>query len=569
MYKDYNMTQITLPMETSILIPNNDISRYVNEIVETIPEIEFEEFKHHRGATSYHPKMMLKIILYAYTQSVFSGRKIEKLLNDSIRMMWLSQNQIPSYKTINRFRVNPKTDALLASLFIQFHSQCLEQSLIDDKSIFIDGTKVEANANKYTFVWKRSIQNYETKMNENSTLLYRELVKNKIVPEIKEDRDINLTQEEIDLIGTHLDKEIEDLTNQMNESKNVETRRIKRKNRTEIKKYRKRIAEYSERKNKYRYQQSILKDRNSYSKTDHDATFMRMKDDHMKNGQLKPGYNLQIATNHQFVLSYDVFQNPTDTRTLIPFLTLIKNTFGKLPEYIVADAGYGSEQNYMSIIDDFNKTPLITYGMFLKDKTKKYKDDIFNTQNWQYDEVNDEFICPNYKRLGFKRYAYKKDRYGFQRDFKLYECDDCSNCPLKNQCMKLHSKKNKKLMKNYNWEYFKSQVNQKLSEPETKKIYSQRKIDVEPVFGFMKAILGFTRMSVRGINKVKRELGFVLMALNIRKIVAQRATKFYKNKENVNFYIISIEIDVYSLIRDIYVPDSFLLLVKLLMLYYP
>ncbi len=113
-----------------------------------------------------------------------------------------------------------------------------------------------------------------------------------------------------------------------------------------------------------------------------------------------------------------------------------------------------------------------------------------------------------------------------------------------------------KLMKNYNWEYFKSQVNQKLSEPETKKIYSQRKIDVEPVFGFMKAILGFTRMSVRGINKVKRELGFVLMALNIRKIVAQRATKFYKNKENVNFYIISIEIDVYSLIRDIYVPDS-------------
>ncbi|PHK48468.1 transposase, partial [Staphylococcus edaphicus] len=260
---------------------------------------------------------------------------------------------------------------------------------------------------------------------------------------------------------------------------------------------RKRIGEYSERKNKYRYQQSILKDRNSYSKTDHDATFMRMKDDHMKNGQLKPGYNLQIATNHQFVLSYDVFQNPTDTRTLIPFLTLIKNTFGNLPEYIVADAGYGSEQNYMSIIDDFNKTPLITYGMFLKDKTKKYKDDIFNTQNWQYDEVNDEFICPNYKRLGFKRYAYKKDRYGFQRDFKLYECDDCSNCPLKNQCMKLHSKKNKKLMKNYNWEYFKSQVNQKLSEPETKKIYSQRKIDVEPVFGFMKAILGFNRMSVR------------------------------------------------------------------------
>ncbi|HBC4451788.1 TPA: transposase [Staphylococcus aureus] len=425
MYKNYNMTQLTLPIETSVRIPQNDISRYVNEIVETIPDSEFDEFRHHRGATSYHPKMMLKIILYAYTQSVFSGRRIEKLLHDSIRMMWLAQNQTPSYKTINRFRVNPNTDALIESLFIQFHSQCLKQNLIDD---------------------------------------------------------------------------------------------------------------YSERKSKYEEQKSILKDRNSFSKTDHDATFMRMKEDHMKNGQLKPGYNLQIATNSQFVLSYDLFQNPTDTRTLIPFLTMIQNTFGYLPEYIVADAGYGSEQNYMAIIDDFNKTPLITYGMFIKDKTRKFKSDIFNTQNWKYDELNDEFICPNNKRIGFKRYANRNDRYGFKRDFKLYECDDCSACSLRQQCMKPNSKSNKKIMKNYNWEYFKAQINQKLSEPETKKIYSQRKIDVESVFGFMKAILGFTRMSVRGINKVKRELGFVLMALNIRKIAAQRAVHYKINIKKADFH---------------------------------
>ncbi|MCU5747143.1 transposase, partial [Staphylococcus sp. SQ8-PEA] len=187
----------------------------------------------------------------------------------------------------------------------------------------------------------------------------------------------------------------------------------------------------------------------------------------------------------------------------------------------------------------FNRTPLITYGMFIKDKTKKYKSDIFNTHNWGYDEINDEFICPNHKRLGFKRYAYRHDKYGFKRDFKLYECNDCSDCLLKNYCMKSNSKSNKKLMKNYNWEYFKSQVNQKLSEQETKKIYRQRKIDVEPVFGFMKAILGFTRMSVIGINKVKRELGFVLMALNIRKVVAQRANYSQNNSKKGNFCIIT------------------------------
>lgn len=105
----------------------------------------------------------------------------------------------------------------------------------------------------------------------------------------------------------------------------------------------------------------------------------------MKNGQLKPGNNLQIVTNSQLVLSYNVYQNPTNTRTMIPIVILIKETYGRLPEYI---DGYGSEPNYMAIIDDFNRTPLITYGMFIKNKTKEYKSDIFNTQNWDYDEIN-------------------------------------------------------------------------------------------------------------------------------------------------------------------------------------
>ncbi len=147
----------------------------------------------------------------------------------------------------------------------------------------------------------------------------------------------------------------------------------------------------------------FLKDRNSYSKTDHDPTFMRIKEDYMKNGQFKPGYNLQVAKNSQFVLSYNVYQNSNDTRTMISFLNSIQETYDHLPKYIVADAGYSSEPNYIAIIDNFNRTPLITYGIFIKDKTKKYKNDIFNTQNCDYDEINDEFICPNNKRLEFKR----------------------------------------------------------------------------------------------------------------------------------------------------------------------
>ncbi|WP_142385494.1 transposase, partial [Staphylococcus aureus] len=125
---------------------------------------------------------------------------------------------------------------------------------------------------------------------------------------------------------------------------------------------------------------------------------------------------------------------------------------------------------------------------------------------------------------------------GFKRDVKLYECDDCSACSLRQQFMKPKTKANKKIMKNDNWEYFKGQINQKLYEPETKKIYCKRKIDVEPVFGFMNDILGLTRTSVRGINKVKRELGFVLMALNIRKIAAQRAVHYKIHIKKADFY---------------------------------
>ncbi|MGX0341943.1 DDE family transposase [Staphylococcus hominis] len=173
---------------------------------------------------------------------------------------------------------------------------------------------------------------------------------NKIIPEIKKDHDNDLTKEEIDFIGSHLDKEIENLNQLIDNEKCTKIRKQIRLKRTKIKIYKKQINDYSERKHKYEVQKSILKDGNSYSKTDHDATFVRMKEDHMKNGQLKPGYHLQIATNSPFILSYKVYQNPTDTRTMILFLNSIQETYGHLPKYIVTDASYGSELNYMAII---------------------------------------------------------------------------------------------------------------------------------------------------------------------------------------------------------------------------
>ena len=174
----------------------------------------------------------------------------------------------------------------------------------------------------------------------------------------------------------------------------------------------------------------IFKNRNSYSKTDHDATFMRMKDDYIMNGQLKAGYNLQVATEGHYALAYDVFPNPTDTRTLIPFLSNIEDNYFKLPPYIVADAGYGSEQNYDNVLNVHERIPLITYNQYRKEKKKKFKNAPFKTANWEYDKITDSFLCPNNRRLYFAYESNRKDKNEFKRTFDVYECEDCTDCPL-------------------------------------------------------------------------------------------------------------------------------------------
>ena len=166
MFKDYNMNQIILPLDLEVKLQKNDIAFHIHHLVESIPSEAFEPFLRNTGRPAYHPRMMLKIILCAYSQSVFSGRKIEGLLKDSIRMMWLAQGNEPSYRTINRFRVHPDVKELIRQCFVQFRCQLIEEKLIDQEAVFIDGTKIEANANKFTFVWKKSIEKWRRWLEE-------------------------------------------------------------------------------------------------------------------------------------------------------------------------------------------------------------------------------------------------------------------------------------------------------------------------------------------------------------------------------------------------------------------
>ena len=524
MFKHYTMNQVVLPLDLEIKLQESDIAYAVNDVVENIPDEAFANFLRDTGCPAYHPRMMMKIILCAYTQSVFSGRKIEGLLRDSVRMMWLAQGYEPSYRTINRFRVHPEVKELLRQCFVQFRCQLVQEKLIDDEAIFIDGTKIEANANKFTFVWRKSIEKYSASLVEKSNQMYDELLEKEIIPEIERENQEELSTEELEKVVEKLDEKIEEYDNQIEANPNGSERKQLRSERKGPKKFRKQFKDYLERKQKYQADMEVFGERNSYSKTDNDATFMRMKDDYMKNGQLKAGYNVQAATEGQYVLAYDVFPNPTDTRTFLPFLDNIEERFFKLPKYIVADAGYGSEQNYEDVVENRKRIPLITYNQYRKEKKNKYKDNAFNVANWEYNEEDDSFTCPNNKRLTFRYLSNRTDKYGFTRTFKVYECEDCSGCPLRSLCTKAKDGNNRKVYYNEKWEQQKEFIREQLSETETGEIYGKRKIDVEPVFGFLKANLRFTRLSVRGKEKVENELGFAFLAVNLRKYTARNIT---------------------------------------------
>lgn len=521
MFKHYNMNQLVLPLNLEVKLQENDIAFHIHHLVESIPDEAFQPFVRKTGCPAYHPRMMLKIILCAYSQSVFSGRKIEALLKDSIRMMWLAQGYEPSYRTINRFRVHPEVKELIRQCFVQFRCRLIEEKLIDEEAIFIDGTKIEANANKFTFVWKKSIETYHKRLIEQSNQLYNELLENKIIPEIQRESEEELSVEELSEMVEKVEEVIAEYDENIQSSSDAKERKSLRSKRKYPKQVRKKLHDFMVRKQKYEQALKTFGTRNSYSKTDPDATFMRMKDDYMKNGQLKPGYNLQIATEGQYVLAYQLFSNPTDTRTFIPFLDEIEKHYFKLPPYIVADAGYGSEQNYENILTHRKREALITYNTYGKEEQKRKKQKTWGLEYFQYDEKQDAYICPNEKRLTYQYRTMRTDSSGFTREFHVYECEDCRGCPFRPFCTKAKEGRNRKLKVNKNFQQQKEYVRAKLSEPKAGAIYRRRKIEVEPVFGCLKANLRFTRFSVRGKSKVENEMGLVLMAVNLRKYAAK------------------------------------------------
>ena len=264
-------------------------------------------------------------------------------------------------------------------------------------------------------------------------------------------------------------------------------------------------------------QEKKLQGRNSYSKTDEDATFMRMKDDHMGNGQLKSAYNWQISTNNQYIVNYTIHQTAGDTTTLIPHLYSYYDHYGIMPEELTADAGYGSEENYEFSVAN-NIEAYIKYNNFHKEETKKWKHDIRRSENLYYDKSNDVYYCPmgqSMHKIGEKT---EKKASGFEQRISRYQASNCTGCPLRGTCHR--SKGNRIIEVNHNARHHREIIKSKLNSDRGKAKRSRRPIEPETVFGHIKHNKNFKRFMLRGKDKVEIEVGLLSIAHNLSKKVA-------------------------------------------------
>jgi transposase len=506
-FKPYTMGQLQLPTDLDDLIPANHLVRVVHEAIEKMDlDVLLKRYKG-GGTSSYHPRMMLKVLVYAYSQRIYSSRQIAKALRENIHFMWISGNSKPDFRTINRFR-GQVMRGIIEQVFGSVLEILIEEGYVKLEHYFLDGTKIEANANRYSWVWAKSSRNYQRKLQENVKKLLEEIEQaNEEEDEEYGDRDLEEMGEDGPIDAEKLEKKMRELNERLRED--PDDKKL-------AKAVKKMEKDYLPRQKKYEEQEKIFQGRNSYSKTDPAATFMRMKEDHMKNGQLKPGYNVQIGTENQFVVGFSVHQRPGDSGCLIPHLEGLKEQLGQLPRNVIADAGYGSEENYV-FLDEEGVEAYVKYTSFHLEQKKRRKDR-FRAASFSYDESRDEFICPADRRLTYQHTRPYQTENGFQTELRVYECVDCRGCAMKSQCTR--SKGNRRIRTSFRWRDLQQKAAQNLTSDHGLRLRSKRPVEAESVFARLKQNWGFRRFLMRGLEKVEVEWGLLCIAHNLAKVAA-------------------------------------------------
>ena len=394
-FKELTSNQnVLFPVSLSEKIAPNHPVRVVNSVVDAL-DISCLLWAYKGGGTSsYHPRMMLKVLFYAYLTNIYSCRKIEKALQENIHFMWLSGNSTPDFRTINDFRgkrLKTHKIVVFSPLFYYYRNPAMSVWMY---SISM-APKWNRHPTAYTFVWRGSVEKNKAKLESKIQAILSEVDRH-----IEQDKQERTPDALPDMDSCGLREKVSALN-----------KRLSGMNKAEQKQVRKLQEEYLPRLAKYESQLEKLGDRNSFSKTDEDATFMRMKEDHMKNGQLKPAYNIQIATENQFITNLGIYRRAGDTGTLISFLKDFRETYHRQSSIVVADTGYGSEQNY-EFMENASIEAFVKYNYFHKEQKRAWKKDAFAIQNLYYNQVTGLLRMPDGTTSGTYRSKEKQVRFG-------------------------------------------------------------------------------------------------------------------------------------------------------------
>ena len=501
-----------LPLNTEIKIPGDDPVRLLSAIIERMSLKELYATYSESGRNEYSPRIMLKICVYGYMRKIISTRELEKACKENINFMYLLGGKpAPDHNTIARFRsahlskCQDEIQAAMTRVLIEMNEVSFTES-----AVFIDGTKIESVGNRYKFVWKKS--------SEKQYLKLQGSMKEKL-PEMVRSSGLRFyIGEEIKI--KHLKKLRKKVVQAMKEQE-ISMMSGKGRHKHPLQRLREQIDEWIDRNRRYLQDIRICGDRNSYCKTDRDATFMRMKEDQMRNGQLKPGYNVNIAAASEYILGTYVSSDRTDQKTTIPFMEKLRKYY---PVHrVVYDSGYESEENYRYFAEHPELDLYVKPSNYEQQKKRKYRTDISRRENMTYDKEYDRYTCANgrlLENIGIKR---QKNANGYVSEKKVYECSSCAGCPMKEQCIRAKSstpleKRNKRLEVA---EYFAEQrarMEEKIESEEGKLLRMNRSIQAEGVFGYVKTDLQFRRFALKGFEKVGAEWTLLAMAFNVLKL---------------------------------------------------
>ena len=506
--RHYSPKQGRLPEFISDSLEIDDPVLAFDEIME---EIGIEQYlkpepMYRLGRPGYNRVNMLKTILFGFMDTGYASlRELHDRCKVNLRYMYLMDYEVPSYRAFGYF-INEELADSIENIFRAIMECIREKEGVDLQHLYIDGSKFEANANKYSWVWKKGTEKSRYKLYGKITALLEAV-----------NKDLQYTGVKIETNTEYTPEYMEELTEKYRQLVALDINSFvygRGHHKSAEQRHYEKLGEYTAKLREYVEKLNICgEDRNSYSKTDHDATFMRMKRDYMGNDQLLPAYNVQLGIADEYIAVVEVMQYRSDMDCFVPLMEKFRELYGFYPKYPVADAGYGSFNNYI-YCQEHGMEKYMKFPMYKKETTDaKYRDNPFRAANFQIDSEG-SLVCPNNQKLHFAyRKAIKGNRYGRQEE--VYECEDCSGCPYASQCKKTDG--NRTVRINQELSAMHEEVLENLESIHGALLRMNRSIQAEGTFGILKQDRWYKRVVRRGLNSVRLEMYLISIGHNLYK----------------------------------------------------